>query len=196
MPAIYTPRLVLIPATVDTLRAELEGSSALARALGVEVPEDWPPELYDENATRWMLGELERTPAFAHWGMSYIAERVPEEESANRVIGAGGLKGPPGPDGFVEIGYSILPAFRRQGFAREAVDGWLAWAFAHDRVERVIAHTLVDLAPSIAVLQSAGFTSAGSAGDPDEPTAVRFEITRAEYDASRMARSPARFGAA
>ena len=195
MPRIRTPRLVLVPATVETLNAELEGRPALARVLGAGVSEDWPPELYDENTTRWTLTALERIPAFAEWGMHYIVRSATDADRSTRLIGTGGLKGPPNPEGIVEIGYSILPAFRRQGFAREAVDGWLAWAFAHEVVQRVVAHTLPELTPSIGVLQSAGFTFAGAADDPDEPTAIRYEIPRAAYDASRETRAPARFAA-
>ena len=196
MPRIRTPRLVLIPATIETLRAELDGRSSLARALGVAVSEEWPPELYDEDATRWTLTALERIPSFADWGMHYIVSLGSGPDGTLRLIGAGGLKGPPNPEGIVEIGYSILPAFRRQGFAREAVDGWLAWAFADPAVDRVIAHTLPELAPSIAVLRSAGFIFAGAGNDSDEPTAIRYEISRALYDASPASRSPARFDAA
>ncbi len=43
---IRTQRLDLIPGTVTQLRAELAGHAALAAALGVEVPEAWPPEFY------------------------------------------------------------------------------------------------------------------------------------------------------
>ena len=194
MPRIHTPRLVLVPATVETLNAELDGRAVLAGVLGVDVSEEWPPELYDENTTRWTLTALERIPAFADWGMHYIIRSATDDDPATRLIGAGGLKGPPNPDAFVEIGYSILPEFRRLGFAREAVDGWLAWAFSHEAVNRVIAHTLPELTPSIGVLQSAGFTLAGTADDPDEPTAIRYEISRDSYQATRGSRAPVRFG--
>jgi len=40
------------------LIAELEGREALARALAVDVPESWPPELYDAAAIRYTLAEL------------------------------------------------------------------------------------------------------------------------------------------
>ena len=196
MPRIHTPRLVLIPATIDTLRAELDGPAAFSRAVDAEVSDEWPPELYDENATRWTLAALERMPIFAHWGMYYIVQRSDgDERERAQVIGTGGLKGPPSPAGLVEIGYSILPRHRRRGYAREAVDGWLAWAFANAGVTSVIAHTLAELVPSIGVLRSAGFTCTGSGDDPDEPDAIRYELSRAVYDATRGSRAPARLDA-
>jgi hypothetical protein len=76
------------------------------------------------------------------------------------------------------------------GLAREAVDGWLAHAFADPRVDRVVAHTLTGLTPSIGVLRSAGFRFTGPGSDPDEPSAIRFEIARPEYEASANRRTP------
>jgi RimJ/RimL family protein N-acetyltransferase len=192
MPRIHTARLVLIPATADTLRAELEGIPALAAALAAEVPEEWPPDLYDENATRWSLAALERDPGFAVWGLYYVARSV-DGGNHLRVIGTGGFKGPPDASGTVELGYAILASHRRRGYAREAVDGWLARAFADPHVNLVIAHTLTELVPSIAVLRSAGFSFAGRGDDPDEPNAVRYELDRNAWAASAPTRTPARF---
>jgi RimJ/RimL family protein N-acetyltransferase len=103
------------------------------------------------------------------------------ETEIAQVIGAGGYKGAPDDTGTVEIGYGVVPERRRRGFAREAVDGWLAHAFADPRVRRVIAHTLVELEPSIGVLRSAGFSFVGAGTDPQEPAAVQYEITREAY---------------
>jgi len=47
----------------------------------------------------------------------------------------------------------------------------------------VIAHTLPHLAASIAVLTSAGFTYVGPHADAGEPDAVKYELSRAAYDA-------------
>jgi [ribosomal protein S5]-alanine N-acetyltransferase len=177
---IRTPRLSLVGATPAHLRAELESPEALAAALGVSVASSWPPELYDADATRWMLGWLEAHADAAEWGFYYFVEA-----EAEQAIGAGGYKGAPNDAGMVEIGYSIVPERRRRGFAREAVDGLLAHAFADMRVTRVIAHTLVELEPSIAVLRSAGFSFVGQGHDPQEPAAIQYEITRASYDRRR-----------
>ena len=47
---LCTDRLELIPALVRALRAALSGMDSFARALGVAVPDDWPPELLDDTA--------------------------------------------------------------------------------------------------------------------------------------------------
>lgn len=84
----------------------------------------------------------------------------------------------------MEIGYSIVAERRRRGYAREAVDGWLAHAFTDTRVTRIVAHTLAGLEPSIAVLRSAGFIFPGAGPDPQEPSAVQYVLTRKAYEAS------------
>jgi RimJ/RimL family protein N-acetyltransferase len=177
---IRTPRLRLIRATPAHLRAELESPASLADALGVDVAASWPPELYDADAVTWALKWTEAHPDDAAWGFYYIVEADRSE-----AIGAGGYKGAPDDTGSVEIGYSIVPERRRRGYAREAVDGWVAHAFAESRVSRVIAHTLTELEPSIAVLRSAHFTFVGAGNDPQEPTAVQYELTRAAYERDR-----------
>ncbi len=179
---LSTPRLLLIPATAAALRAELASLELLARVLRVHVPPSWPPELYDADAIRWTLGWLETHPGDAAWGFYYVAESPASRDTLPRLVGAGGYKGAPSADGTVEIGYAIVPEQRRRGYAREAVGGWLARAFESERVTRVIAHTLPDLAPSIGVLRSAGFSLVGRAEDTSEPTAIRYELTRVAYE--------------
>jgi hypothetical protein len=44
---IATERLELIPATVESARAALDGEPALAAHLAVVVPATWPPEFLD-----------------------------------------------------------------------------------------------------------------------------------------------------
>jgi ribosomal-protein-alanine N-acetyltransferase len=175
---IRTPRLRLVRSTPVHLRAELESTAALTDALGLSVAASWPPDpQYDADAIRWSLRWLEAHPNETQWGFYYIVET----ETA-QVIGAGGYKGAPDDTGTVEIGYSIVPERRRRGFAREAVDGWVAHAFADARVRRVIAHTLTELAASIAVLRSAGFSFVGAGTDSQEPAAVQYALTREAYE--------------
>ena len=189
--SIKTERLTLVPATASQLIADLEGPASLARALGIVVPAAWPPNLFDADAIRFMLPLVASAPDAARWGFHYVILR--RDRLPGIAIGAGGFKGPPTNDGEVEIGYSILPEFQGQGFAAEAVAGWLESAFADPRISNVVAHTLESLSPSIRVLQRAGFTFAGSAHDEGAPageTVVRYELERAGFETRRLASRP------
>jgi [ribosomal protein S5]-alanine N-acetyltransferase len=177
MPPIETPRLLLIPATPEALRAELVGREALADVLGVDVPESWPPELYDADAVRWSLASLEEGRGADGWSLYYVVERPGPGERA-RLCGGGGFVSVPDATGTVELGYSIVPERRRRGYAHEMVEALVAWSFAHPDVRRVIAHTLPHLTPSIRVLESAGFTYVGPHAAAGEADAIRYERRR------------------
>ena len=177
---IRTQRLRLIPATVESLTAELDGRAALARHLGLRVPAAWPPDLYDRAATEYTRTRLLEDPSVQAWWMHYIV-LGPEDDAV--VVGAAGYKGPPDATGTVEVGYGVLKAFRRQGIATQATLGLVANAFAHPEVTRVIAETLPALTPSIGVLEKCGFSLVGVGS---EEGVIRYALTRETYERTRQ----------
>ena len=180
---IETPRLLLVPGTVDLLLAELAGPAALAARLRFRVPPSWPPELYDVPAIEYFLALLEAHPE-TQWGPYYLVRR-PERSEEGFVLGTAGYKGVPAA-GTVEIGYSVLPEHQRRGYASEAVRGLLAHAFSYGEVERVIAQTLPELVPSIGVLEKCGFRFVGAGS---EEGAICYEILRSAWERSSGAGS-------
>jgi [ribosomal protein S5]-alanine N-acetyltransferase len=184
MPILLTERLRLIPGTGDSLRAELRSPADLGEILGVRVPQSWPPELYDADAINWSLQALESKRIPPDWGLYYITALSGDGERP-WLIGAGGYKGEPDDTGTAEIGYSVVTEHQRRGYAREAVEGWIQWAFSDPRVSSIAAHTLKSLTPSIRVLESAGFRYVRPEADAGEPDAIRYELSRALYEASR-----------
>ena len=181
--SLFTERLALRPGSAVALRAELEGREALASTLAVEVPASWPPELYDADAVKWTLGQIGERPDGGPFGFYHVILRShPHRDSASNVlIGVGGFKGPPDERGEVELGYGVLPEYRRRGYATEAVRAWVALAFADARVQTVVAQTLASLVPSIGVLEKAGFRHVGAGTDSDAPAGeqvVRYELRR------------------
>ena len=174
---IRCERLELVPASVETLGAALEGPSALEVALGARVPPTWPPEFLDPPALEFTRDRLVETPGDREWWMYFVV--LPT--SGERVlIGSAGYKGRPTGDGTVEVGYGIVTDHRRQGYASEATRGLVARAFRLPEVRRVIAETLPELTPSIGVLRKSGFELIG---EGSEPGVIRFELTRAAYEA-------------
>jgi RimJ/RimL family protein N-acetyltransferase/uncharacterized damage-inducible protein DinB len=173
---LRTRRLRLIPGTPDLLRADIAGPEHLAAALGNPVPSSWPPEYYDKPAMEWTLKHLEKDPANADWALFYVVG--PD----NRLVGVVGYKHPPDPDGMVEIGYGVVPEYQRQGIAAEAAGGLIDRAFGVPQVQRVIAETLPPLVSSIRVMEKNGLRLVG---EGSEPGVIRFELTRADYEAGR-----------
>jgi len=173
-----THRLDLIFGTIQLLNAELDGPVTLQRDLEVEVPQNWPPDLYDRKALEWSANYLKENPDSLGWGQWYLILRN-GEEGRKALAGIGGFKGKPSPDGTVEIGYSVLSQFQRKGLAGEAAGGLVKWAFSHPEVKRVIAETYPELIPSIRVMEKNGFRFIG---DGSEPRVIRYEITRESFE--------------
>ena len=185
-PSVRTERLELRPGSASALRAALESNGALAAALDVDVPESWPPELYDHDAVRWTLDQLGDRPDGGRFGFYYLIRRT--EGATNKreaLIGVGGFKGSPNAKGEVELGYGVVPEFQRQGYATEAVRAWVSLAFGDPATQTVVGQTLASLAPSIGVLEKTGFRFAGAGADegaPEGEQVIRYELSRREYD--------------
>ena len=171
---IRTARLQLVPASLDLLDGELAGHAEFGRRLGAAVPADWPPELYDRQATEYTIKTLRDNPGSAGWWLYYI---VLPGANGGMAIGTCGYKGPPA-DGCVEIGYGVLTAYRRRGIATEASLGLIDRAFADPGVRLVVAETLPELTASIGVMTKCGFEYCG---DGSEPGVIRYELARARY---------------
>jgi RimJ/RimL family protein N-acetyltransferase len=85
------------------------------------------------------------------YGFHFVVRREDE-----RVIGEIGFVAPPR-GGAVTVGYAIVPAARRQGYATEAIAGLAEWSLAQPGVGVVRAQTLPDNEASIRALLRAGF---------------------------------------
>ena len=172
---IESKRLRLVAATIGMIGEDLEGRQALGIALGVEVPENWPPELYDRQAMEFASRQL-RDSAQQGWSFWYLVKRL---STAEVLLGICGFKGQPDDAGSVEIGYSILNQFQSCGFATEAVSRLVNWAFGHSIVKEVCAETLPHLRQSIRVLEKNGFSYTGRGS---ERGVIRYAIQRSGLD--------------
>jgi RimJ/RimL family protein N-acetyltransferase len=72
------------------------------------------------------------------------------------VIGSIDVKGPPGPDGTVDMGWGVEPTYRGRGLATEAAEAVLAWLLVQPGVRRVTARIQPENLPSIRVARRLG----------------------------------------
>lgn len=168
---VATDRLILVAVTRDLQQYELEDRARFATVLGADVPADWPPPLTDEPSMRFVLDYMDAHPGTDGWTKWYFLLRRAGERAL--AIGNGGFTGTPTEDGVVEVGYSVVEAHQRNGYAPEAVRGLIGWARTNANVTRVIAHTFPELQPSIRVLEKCGFSFAG---DGAEAGTIKFEL--------------------
>ncbi len=151
---IETRRLRLVPKTLAEVRAQLEVMSADQRA---EVSPEWLAQLDAATVDLWTLG-------FA------IVDR-----GTHAVVGTCGFKGPPAADGVVEIAYGVTPDQQGKGYATEAAEALVSYAFGEDQVRLVRAHTFAAANASARVLTKCGFKAVGEVIDPEDGLVWRWE---------------------
>lgn len=172
---IVTKRLELIPASIELLRAALDGPETLGACLHAVVPSGWPPDHLDAAAIQYTIDRVSESDSQDGWWGYFVLLRT--TDSNRTLIGCVGYKGPPDSNSGVEVGYGIVHSHRRQGYASEAVMALIERAFSQANVERVIAETKPGLTPSIGVLDKCGFRFVG---DGSEPGVIRYELKRGE----------------
>jgi RimJ/RimL family protein N-acetyltransferase len=165
--SIYTPRLELRLGTRELFSIATDDKTSLADALKVAVPDNWPVDHYDDGVREWCTKALDEN-ADTPFVLRYVILR--DEDT---LVGTCGAFMPD--ERSVLVGYSILEQFRRRGFATEATRGLIELAWSQDGVERVIADTYPELAPSIGVMEKCGFKFAG---DGDGERVIRYELLR------------------
>jgi RimJ/RimL family protein N-acetyltransferase len=155
---LRTKHLSLIPKTRDQVLAHLDLLPAEQRK---EVSPVWLARVQSmEIPDTWTLG----FDVFHH--------------GLGAVIGGCGFKGPPDHAGTVEIAYGIDAAQRGKGYATEAAEAAVDYAFRDASVRVVIAHTLSSTNASARVLTKAGFRYAGQVIDPEDGEVCRWERHR------------------
>ena len=173
MARIVTDRLILVASNAILAHAEINNRAEFASILNAEIPADWPPPLNDDDSMNWNLNFAMKNPFLEGWAMWYIL--LKKDDDRLEAIGNCGFKGIPDINGAVEVGYSIMESHHRKGYATEAVNALIDWAFGHEDVKKIIAHTLPDLIASQAVLKKCGFKFVG---EGLEEGAIMYELLK------------------
>ena len=172
LPVLQTPRLELRPLDAGALSAMAQGdAAALAERTGAvfEPPVEPPPLFGDEIP--FYVTRLQADPADAVW-ISWLIS----VQSTRVAVGVGGLGGGPGREGRFTIGYSVYPAHRGRGYATEAMERLLAWAFAQPRASVARATIPPWNTPSIRVAEKLGMTPAGNTEDREVGEVLVYEL--------------------
>jgi [ribosomal protein S5]-alanine N-acetyltransferase len=96
------------------------------------------------------------------------------QRDTDSIVGTCSFKGPP-TDGVVEIAYGIEPGHEGKGYATEAAQALVGFAFSRGGVCLIRAHTLPDGASSKRVLVKCGFRYVGEIVDAEDGVVSRFE---------------------
>lgn len=168
---IATARLDLVLFTPPLLAAVLSGRST--EIDGVVLTAAWIRG--SERTLRRRLDQVTADPDSAPWLLRAMVRRAGQE-----LVGRIGFHGQPGANSLgapnaLELGYTVEPEFRRQGFAEEAIRGMMDWAR-----QRSVEHFLLSIAPtnasSLALAVKLGFTEAARVVDEEDGPEIVFEL--------------------
>jgi RimJ/RimL family protein N-acetyltransferase len=152
---IVTERLLLhtLPPPLVALLASGDWDGARA----TDPPYDIAPDTFsdDEHVLLLRQAQLAEDPDEEPWLM-----RVAVVIGTRQVVGRVGFHQPPDAEGVVEIGYSVTPRFRRQGFAVEMARGLIEWA-ASRGCTACLASARPDNTASLATIAKLGFVKVG-----------------------------------
>jgi RimJ/RimL family protein N-acetyltransferase len=165
---VETPRLTLRVLRPAALRALLEGDRAAAsRVAGCNLL-SFPDDQLSIAGIR--LRDLEADPDYLPWSLRAMALK-PDL----RFVGHFNFHTKPNADylqelapGAVEMGYFVLPEFRRRGLAEEAALGMMDWAARTRAVTRFVVSIGPDNAASVAMARKLGFARIGSHIDEED----------------------------
>lgn len=165
---VQTTRLILRLMSVQFLEAYVSGNLARAEELiGLRLSEEL------RYQTKWMairLDDLRTDPEYRPWSLRAVGLAT-----SKTVIGTVGFHSRPNPeyllpyvpDG-IELGYGIFTAYRRQGFAEEAVRGLIGWASQEHRIRNFAVSISPANIPSIRLAAKLGFLKVGERMDDED----------------------------
>jgi ribosomal-protein-alanine N-acetyltransferase len=163
------PLVSLSLLSYDTMTALLDGDLRLAsRLAGFELP---PFFLTFDWLWRYRTRQIERSPDSAPWLVRAVVS-----EPERRVVGHAGFHGPPDSTGMVEVGYTIMPEYRRRGYGRSAVRELIRYASSIPGVSVVRASIGPENTASLALVTSLGFEHVGEQWDEDDGQELIYEL--------------------
>lgn len=162
---VESARLWLAPMTAAFLRASLaEDAQEASGLIDASVPPEW---LENVELMRIRLAQLEAEPVLLPWLLRAIVRR---EDGA--MVGHIGFHTAPDPEylremaaGGVEIGYTVYPEYRRQGYASEAFAALMEWAQQEHGVGRFVLSISPENEPSQRIARRFGFRKIGEQQD-------------------------------
>jgi ribosomal-protein-alanine N-acetyltransferase len=159
MPVLLTPRLELVPMTLEMVEAVILGRREDAeRIANAQLPAAWPNRALVERAFTTSLEAIRADPAARLWGDRMILTR----EGERRVLGSVVFHGKPGDDGVVEVAYGVEDSSQGQGYATEATLASVEWALREPGVLVVQATTFAWHRPSLRVIEKIGMKPIGT----------------------------------
>ena len=169
-----TSRLDLAPMSAEAIDALLSGDRERLRSLTGAVfraPVEPPP--YMAEALPAVRSRLRESPSELHWWNWLVVRRDNRE-----AIGSVAFAGKPDAAGAVLIGYAMYPGGEGSGYATEATQALVKWAFTQPGVRIVRAMAPVWNTPAVHVAEKVGMRPVGSYEDDEVGEVLIYEMAR------------------
>ncbi len=150
---IETQRLTLVPLTLDQLRLHVADDYRLEASLGLQKGRRVVVEPLLSVIVHFTVPRLKDPARDPLYHTVWIAI----DREKRQIVADAKFKGEPDETGTVEIGYGTYPAFQRQGYMREMVNGLVHWVGQQPGVRRVVADTDTENVASQRVLEKNNF---------------------------------------
>lgn len=173
------PRLDLVLVSVDQLLSR-EGD-ATPVPLGFDDPYDVLRA--EHSPLRHRIPQVKADPSINPWLVRLAVVRSPGPQ----IVGQANFHDRPDDGGMVEIGYSILPAFRERGYAREVAMTMWDFAASHPDVRVLRATVRPDNEASLRIIRGAGLVHVGEQDDPEDGLELIFELSAVAFRLARTA---------
>lgn len=170
---LLTDRLDLRPIDPADLLLLIAGAEAFGPHVAATTAAGLRSFLVSDDVSADWLEILRMAAGPDPWVFGFVAV----QRSDDAAIGLASFKGPPR-DGAVEIAYGIAPGFENRGYATEAARALTDFAFTHDTVKVVKAHTMLEANASTRVLTKCGFALLGEVVDPADGPVWSWEVRR------------------
>jgi ribosomal-protein-alanine N-acetyltransferase len=176
-PAVIAgPRLDLVLVTVEQLLSRDPSGDPAREPVPLPYADPYDVLHPDRSPLRFRVAQVGADPSVNPWLL-----RLGVERGTGTIVGLVNFHAPPDEHGMVEIGYSVLPAFRGLGFAREMATTMWSYAADHPAVRVLRATVSPGNEASLAIIRGAGLVHVGEQDDPEDGLELVFEIAAADY---------------
>lgn len=148
---LITERLILIPFTIDICTNILKSDYSDLEFLNLKKGKSWPDEDVLNTLPRIInnLSKVEFPTGYESWMII--------KKETSEVIGDLGFKGFNNEKENIDLGYGIIKEERRKGYAEEAVNEIVKWAFSNEIIKEITANCLIENTGSINLLNKLNF---------------------------------------
>ena len=175
-PVISTPRLELHHISADRLIDLYEKRDDTFALSGESFTNPLRNLIDFQGPLAWRVPQVKADPSTNVWFIRWIVLRETKE-----VVGSISFHAPPDETGMIEIGFGVCEPCRNQGFGKEALLGMWKWVVDQPGVSTLRYTVSATNAPSMAIINSLGFTHVGQQIDEEDGPEEIFEISVTDF---------------